>query len=107
TPRLRDTHLDVLQRPQLVRVGVHGDLHARFAGEPRMRVAEVEAVRLRVDLQERACLDRLLDHAFDLDVRRRADVDLPRGEVADHIDVMVIYRGGGELRWIPDGRAVG
>src|SRR5204862_7699692 len=47
---LRDAHLDVLQRAELVRVGVDGDLDPSFARHARMRVAQVEPVRLRVDL---------------------------------------------------------
>src|SRR5439155_7635109 len=65
---LRDSHLDVLERTQLMRVRVDGDLYASLAGEPGMRVAQIEAVRLRVDLEERPRFDRLRDDTLDVQV---------------------------------------
>jgi hypothetical protein len=36
----------VLERAQLVRVGVDRDLHAGLCGEPRLRISQIESVRL-------------------------------------------------------------
>ena len=91
TPGLRHAHLDVLQRAQLVRVGVDSDLHAGLARKARVRVTEVEPVRLRVDLEEGSGLSGLLDDALDVHVGRAANVDLPRREVTDHVDVRVVH----------------
>ena len=44
-----------------------------------MRITEVEPVRLRVDLEERPGLERLLDDAVEVDVRRAAPVQLAAG----------------------------
>ena len=49
-----------------MRVGVDCDPDTRFAGHARVRVAQVEPVRLRVDLEERAGLDRSLDGSLSL-----------------------------------------
>src|SRR5205085_6926995 len=73
TPGLRHAHLDVLQRAQLVRVGVDSDLHAGLARKARVRVTEVEPVRLRVDLEEGSGLSGLLDDARDVHVGRAAN----------------------------------
>src|SRR5262249_33829689 len=105
-PRLRDAHLDVLQRTELARVGIHGDLDAGLAGHARVAVAQGEAGRLRVDLEERAGLERLLDDPFELHVRGRADVDLARGQVADHVDLRVVHRRQNALRRVAVERRV-
>ena len=54
---------------------------------------QVEPVGLRVDLEERPRLERLLDHALEVDVRRRALADLPARQVADAVDVRALHRG--------------
>ena len=51
---------------------VHGDpVTAGFSGEPRVRVAQVEPVGLRVDLERGARLRRALDDLLDVDVGAR------------------------------------
>ena len=68
------------------------DLDACFPGEPGVNVAQVEPVRLRVDLEEGAGLEGLLDHPLDVDLHRPADVQLPAGQVADAVDIRVVER---------------
>ena len=51
--RLADAELDVVERGDLVAVGVDHDLQARLAGGARVHVAQVEPVGLRVHLDER------------------------------------------------------
>ena len=70
-PRLADPELDVVLRADLVAVGVDDELQPRLARRARVHVAQVEPVRLRVDLEERLRLERLLDHALEVDVDRR------------------------------------
>src|SRR4051812_14449814 len=66
-PRLADSELDEVEGADLVSVGVDDHLQPRLARRARVDVSEVEAVRLRVDLQEGSRLECLLDHAFDVD----------------------------------------
>ncbi len=66
--------------------------HPGLAGEPCVRVAQVEPVGLGVDLEERARRQSALDHLLDLDRGRVADVDPPARQVADAIDVRARHR---------------
>ena len=54
---------------------------------------QVEPVRLGVDLEERSRLDRRLEDALEVELVRRAPVDLPAGRMADAVDVRVLHRG--------------
>ena len=74
-------------------VGVDDELQARLARRARMDVGQVEPVRLRVDLEKRPGLERLLDHALDVDRCRGAPADLAVRRMPDAIDVRVIHRG--------------
>src|SRR5438477_9302568 len=76
-PRLADAELHEVERAELVAVGVDHQLEPRLPGGARVDVGQVEPVRLRVDLEEGAGLESLLDHALDVDRRRRALADLP------------------------------
>ena len=84
--------LDVVLRADLVPVGVDDELQPGLARGARVHVAQVEPVRLRVELEERLRLERLLDHALEVDVDRAALVELAAGEVADAVDVRVLHR---------------
>ena len=50
-----------------MRVGRHGNPHTGLAREPRVRVPEVEAVGLRVDLEGGTGLRGALDDTLDVD----------------------------------------
>src|SRR5690348_6723394 len=85
--RLSDAELDVVERPDLMAVGVDHELEPGLARGARVYVRQVEAIGLRVDLEERPSLERLLDDTLDVDLRRRALADLPVREMADAVDV--------------------
>src|SRR3954447_25301124 len=91
-PRLADSELDEVEGADLVSVRVDDHLQPRLARRARVDVREVEPVGLRVDLQEGSRLERLLDHTFAVDRRRRALVDLAVRDVADAVDVRVLHR---------------
>ncbi len=57
-----------------------------------MDVGEIEPVRLPVDLEEDAGLERLADHALDVDVPRAARADPPSCEMTNAIDIRVLHR---------------
>src|SRR5262249_39450266 len=91
-PGLADAELDVRLRSDLVAVGVDDELQPGLARRTRVDVAQVEPVRLRVELEERPRLERLLDDALDIEVDSRAFVQLAPREVADAVDVRVVHR---------------
>ena len=80
------------ERAHRVRVGRDRDLHARLAGEPRVRVAHVEPVGLGVDLERGARLRGPLDDALDVDRSAVALQQAASREVADAVDVRVVDR---------------
>src|SRR5262249_3976157 len=90
---LRDAEIRVAERTDAVRIRVDDETEPRLAGQPRVCVAQVEPVRLRVDLEEGAGLERRLDGALDVDVRGWAHVDPARGEMPDAVDVRVRHGG--------------
>src|SRR5436305_1830700 len=73
-------------------VRVVHELQPRLARGPRVHVGQVETIGLRVDLEERACLERLLDHALEVDRRRLPLADLAVRDVADAVDVRALHR---------------
>src|ERR1700694_2975522 len=89
------------ERRDLVRVARDDDLPPGLARESRVRVAEVEPIWLRVDLQERPRLERLLDDALEVDVGGSATVQLASGQVPDAIDVRVLHGGQYAFRQVP------
>src|SRR5205807_2500062 len=62
SPRLGDSHLDVVERPDLVRVARDDQLDPRLARRPRVDVAQIESVGLRVELEAGPRLDRVSEH---------------------------------------------
>src|SRR5439155_16018354 len=66
-PGLAHAELDVVERRELVAVGVDHELEPGLARRARVHVGQIETVGLRIDLEERARLERLLDHALDVD----------------------------------------
>ncbi len=91
-PGLADPDLDVVERGDLVRVARDRDLQAGLGRGAGMRVAQVEPVRLRVDLEEGAGAERGLDDAPEVEVRRRPPVDLAAGRMPDRVDVGALHR---------------
>src|SRR5437763_3737980 len=89
---LRHRELEVRLRANLVAVQGDDELQAGLLRRARVDVAQVEAVRLPVDLEERACLERALDHPLDVDVACRTLRDPAAREVADAVDVRVLHR---------------
>src|SRR5437762_7895189 len=91
-PGLADAELRIRERAR--RMGVAGDREqdARLAGRPRVSVAEVEPVGLGVDLEEGVRRERGLEHTPEVDIRRPAAIDLPRGQMADAVDVRILHR---------------
>ena len=71
-PRLAEAELRVRERRDLVRVARDRQPQPRLARRPRVDVGEVEPVGLGVDLEEGSRLERLHDHAADVDVARAA-----------------------------------
>src|SRR5205085_10548755 len=88
--RLTDPELDVGLRAELVPVRVDDELQPGLARRASVHVAQVEPVRLRVQLQERLRLECLLDHALHVDVDGPALVQLASGEMPDAVDVRVL-----------------
>src|SRR5262249_25588898 len=78
----------------------------RLARGSGMDVAEIEPVGLRVDLEERPRLERLRDHAVEVEVSAWTTADLPRGRVPDAVDVRVLHRREDPLRRARVERAV-
>src|SRR5436309_2446133 len=62
---LRHRELEVRLRANLVAVRGDDELQAGLLRRARVDVAQVEAVRLAVDLEERACLERPLEHPLE------------------------------------------
>jgi len=57
-----------------------------------MHVLQIETIGLAVDLEEAADLERLLDHARDIDVARPTRADASAGQVPDAVHVRVVHR---------------
>ena len=68
-PRHEDAELLVVERRQPVRVGGDHELDAGREREARVRGPQVEPVRLRVDLEERAVLGAGRDERLDVEAR--------------------------------------
>src|SRR5204863_8256642 len=96
--RLPYAELDVVERLRLVPVRVDREQDAGLGDCARVDVAEVEAVRLRVDLQERLRRQGALDDRVEVELDRAAPADLPSGRMADAVDERVVHRGEDALR---------
>ena len=72
-------------------VGVDHELETCLPGRACVHVGQIESVGLRVDLEERSRLERLLDHALDIDRCRLALADLAVRDVPDAGDVRVLH----------------
>src|SRR5579859_4329501 len=90
-PRLRNRELEIRLRADLVPVRGDDELQSCLLRGPRVDVAQVEPVRLAVDLEEGARRERALDHPPDVDGARRALRDPAAGEVADAVDIRVLH----------------
>jgi hypothetical protein len=98
---MRAAELEVVDRADLVAVGIDHDLQPGFTSCAGVNVTQVEPVGLRVHLEECPCLERLLDHALEVEWRRRSLADPAGRRVADAIDVRALHR-----RHDPLGRVV-
>ena len=75
SPRLRYAELEVLESAGISRQSLEITiLHARLSRQPCVSVAQIEPVRLGVDLEERPGLERLFDDALEVDVGGLATV---------------------------------
>ena len=92
TPRLRDAELRVAEGADRVRIGRDRDPDACLAREPGVRVAHVEPVGLRVDLERRPRLDGVRDDTLDVDRSAVALQQPSTREVPDAVDVRVVHR---------------
>ena len=73
-------------------IGRNGDSDTSLAGEPRVRVAQVQPVGLGVDLERGSRLRGPRDDALDVDVGSGPLQDPPAGQVSDAVDVRVVDR---------------
>jgi hypothetical protein len=75
-----------------VRVAVDQERHARLGGGARVDVVQVAPVRVRVDLEEGACLRRLRCHAVQVERVRLPPLDQPAGRMPDQVDERMLHR---------------
>ena len=75
-----------------MRVGVDRQLGAAVAGQARVTVAEIEAVRLRVDLERHPVRHRRVDDLFELEARAFTAEQPARGRMAEHVDRRMLER---------------
>src|SRR4051812_1439064 len=90
--RHANAEFHVALRADRMRVGVDDELQPGFLRRARVHIAQVEPVGLPIDLQEASDLDRLLDHALDVDRPRPANADPPAGQMADAVDIWIVHR---------------
>ncbi len=87
-----DTELRVPERRGRVGVRRHRYGNPGVAGQPRVRVAHVQPVWLRVDLQGGPRLCGTRDDPLDIHLGARSLQDPPARQVADAVDVRVVER---------------
>src|SRR5438445_6491148 len=108
-PGLRHRELEVGLRADLMTVGGDDKLQSGLLRGTGMDVAQIEPVRLAVDLEEGARLERPYDHPPDVDVPCRALRDPAARAATAAVDVRVLHRlehtlGRARIRRLMDGR---
>ena len=75
-----------------MRIGGKHELYANLLCELAMPLAEVEPVRLTVDLDRAAALARTQENPFEIDVAALALADEPAGRVGQYGKMGVVHR---------------
>ena len=73
-------------------VGADGELDARFDCHFAVRVLEVQAPRVCIDLQSGMRLSGVFDHSGNIEVHRFSLPYQPTRGVGDAVDVRVVHR---------------
>ena len=84
-PCLIDPVLHETQIVDTVRIGIDDDLDPELARPVQVHVVEVEPLRLGVELQGHVLLLGRLEHLIEVDVDRRALLELPARRVGEDV----------------------